>query len=492
MLNTENEEGQPGGGQEENASAEMNDPIRNSDDLEKEKRAARDFFAENNIGGVQFFIQSMSSLNFGHSPTPAGTGEKAPNRTYRLECPEDCSAFVECYKDSQYVVTALVLSAFELVRLSELPKLTDTLTELLPTAVPADAENPPARTAADPYVSIDTILLVIGGKRFVTKEGLQCLKLEKDPQQVLRNFWEQFPMLRGPVSKWLVQVCRSSKFRTAFDLYQLVVACSRVISLDFQDAKEQIFPLFYSDPSTTSLLANIVGNLYEDAALRQDLDNMILDWLCSSGVWLWRPACLACSFLMPVVNLGVLEPHLEKAVRKRLTRMTKSDSVFAAVLLGQSEYFRTLFAKLFGQAVQNAHDQKGRMDVAQTYLYLLRNCYYMVDSSQPELPLAMCDNVGQQRSLTPILRQIMSTFSLRRQLYAVLRAYLNEISRYPDSSWNFNHICAYFYNMARSAPECWQDVLRFLAECKNMLARRIYDQLFPLCQNLPQFPNSGS
>lgn len=181
-------------------------------------------------------------------------------------------------------------------------------------------------------------------------------------------------------------------------------------------------------------------------------------------------------------------PILEKTVRFHLARMSRDDSAFLAILLLQSEYFRTLLARLLCQMVQWAKGRAERLAVAQTYLYLLRDGYYLVNRRQPELPLAACDTSGQQRFLTPVLAAVLGQTSLRRQLNVILRAYLEELDRYRCSDQLFDHLCAYFYNMGSAAPEYRSDILGLLSSCRGSLAGRLRDRLLPLytpAQRLP-------
>lgn len=460
----------------EDCPLEDSKPISNSSDLEQEKqRIAQDFYAQGNIGTTQVFINSLGSMNWGAQQTQAAAAQPSSDQTYQLYTRKGCVGFVEQYKNSEHLAVAIVLSTFELVRLSDLSELKALLMEELPATELAEEDSVPS--IRDPYISIDTFLSAIGGEWFTNQDNQQCVGLGKHSQQALQTLWEQFPALRDPICKWLVHLCRVYKFRTAFDAYQIVCAFVRVISLDFEDARKRIFSRLYSCSDNTGLLGNIMCKLYGDIALRQEIERMLLGWLSSESSWLWRPACLACSFLMPELDQSQFSPPLKKALGRRLGRLTREDSAFMSVLLIQSEYFRAMLASLLGKTVQRADKRAARLMATQTYLYLLRGCYYLVDADWLELPLAACDTRQQQQSLVPVLREAMSQITLRKQLYAILRAYLEELSLYQCSQPLFNHLCAYFYNMAQSAPDYWTDILQFLNNCKGKLSQQIYERL---------------
>lgn len=448
-----------------------NEPIRSASDLEQEKRTAQEFFAQGNIGSYQIFVNQLGTLNMDSRHRQSVPTEEKPDQTYQLYIPKDCAEFVEHYKNSEYLAIAIVLSSFEAVRLSDLPELIEQLMSLLPAAGQEEEVSP----VQAPYISTNTVLSAIGGERFTTEEGQLYVGLGEHSRQTLQNFWEQFPILRDPICKWLVQVSRIYPFRTAFDASQMVGAFARVISMDFEDGCRRVFSRLYSNRDSAGLLGNTMCRLYEDRTLRPKLDDLLLSWLCSDGSWLWRPACLACVFLWPELDHDRFAPSLRYAVSKRLAQLKKGDCAFLAVLLMQSEYFRTLLSELLGQAVQRAEKRADGLAAAQTYLFLLRRCYYLVDDRCPELPLAVCDTKKQQQNLTPVLREVISLSALRRQLYAILRAYLKEMDQYPGSEQAFRHLCAYFLNMAIAEPDDRWDILQFLKECEGAVARRVYE-----------------
>ena len=467
---------------------EVNEPISTSSDLEQaKKRAAEAFYAQGNVGTTQIFVNQLGSMNLGPQLKPDASAKPPADQTYALDNRKDCTAFVERYQNSEHLAVAIVLSIFELVYLGDLPDLKEQLMEELPEAVPAGEDAAPL--ARNPYISVDTFLSVIGGEWFTSEEGRQYVGLGTRTQKALQNLWEQFPALRDPICRWMVRLCQNYKARTDFDAYQMVCAFARVVSIDFEDAQKRIFARLYSIQRNTGLLGNLVCKLYGEAGLEKKLEQLLQSWLSSGSNWLWQPACLACSFLMPKLDEQRLAPALEKTIRFRLVHMSRDDSTFLAILLLQSEYFRTLLARLLCQMVQRANGRAERLATAQTYLYLLRSGYYLVDRRQPELPLAACDTSEQQRFLTPVLAVVLGQTSLRRQQNVILRAYLEELDHYRCSDRLFDHLCAYFYNMGSAAPDYRSDILGLLSNCRGSLAQHLRERLLPLYTSAQRLPS---
>lgn len=254
---------------------EANEPIRSSDDLEEKKRTVHGLYAEGNLANTQIFIQSMSLTS------PLGPSQPEEGQSYALQVTKDCVAFVERYKSSEYLAVAILLSVFEVVRLNDLPDLVGPLLEYLP-AVPPEGGGASAQFG-DPYISMDKLLATVSGKCMIAEDGQQYVSLGASSQQTLQNLWMQFSALRSSISRWLIQSYKDYRYRTAFDTYQIVTAFARVISLDFADAKNRIFPRLCSDPSNAPLLGHILCKLYGDIHLRQNVDDILLEWFHSSG-----------------------------------------------------------------------------------------------------------------------------------------------------------------------------------------------------------------
>lgn len=467
---------------------EVNEPISSTSDLEQEKkRTVHEVNAHGNTAGTQIIIGHIDEMNFGPRQKRDAPAEPPASQTYSLHTRKGCTEFVEQHKNSEHLAVAIVLSVFELVCLGDLHDLKELLMEELPDAAPAGEET--ATPARNPYISVDTFLSAIGGEWVTSREGKQYVGLGENAQKAMQNLWEQFPALRDPICRWLVRLCRDYKARTAFDAYQMVCAFARVVALDFEDAQKRMFPRLYSRPENMGLLGNLVCKLYGEASLRGELEKLLRGWLGTRDSWLWRPACLACSFLMPGLDEKRFGSALAETVNYCLSRLTRNDSAFLAILMLQSEYFRSMLARLLGRRMRKADNHIERLAAAQTYLYLLRSCYYMVDAQHPELPLAACDTKEQQQALSPVLAEVMGQASLRKQLYAILRAYLKELDRYQYPDYLFNHLCAYFYNMTHALPSCWPDILEFLSGCRGRLGRRLFEHMLSMYRCSRQLPS---
>ena len=458
---------------------EDREEIDSSTELEKKKKITNTYNAEGNIGQTQIFIQTLSNLNMDYKQSSNEMSINQPLKKYNLCNPNECSEFVEKYKDSEFVIVAIVLCTFENVALGDLPDLQEKLINYLPKGeTESNEEGDGNYSRRNPYISLNTILSVIGGKRFITDGGQACVGLGENSKQALLNILELFPILRSSIATWLIHVNEVYKYRTTFGAYQIATAFARVISFDIADAEIRIFPKLCSRTENAGLLGIIMYKLYEDASLKEEIKIIIRNWIKSDSKWLWRPVCLAYSLLMQSTDHVSFESDLNSAINKRITYFNKSDMFFCASILLQSKPFRTMIAGAFHNACSKADTKEKRLDIANLYIYLIRRCYYLVNVSFIELPLVACDTNQQQKFLSQVIEQTMSDYHLRKQLYVILETYLKELSGYDFSVNVVNHIAAYFYNMTLSGLNYQKDVLYFLRNCENRASKQIYNRLY--------------
>ena len=455
-----------------------NETINKASDLEQEKRVKNKFDVKGNTAQQQIFIQNLNWSSQYQEQCAEKSDLKKTAKQYDLRNANECSEFVETYKNSEYLAAAIVLSTFEATALTDLPNLQEKLLEYLPAVeVVEESESGKRASFIDPYISINTIMAVIGGKRYIAEDGQICVGLGEDSRKALFHILEQFPLLRNAIVSWMVNVNDTYKYQTFFAAYQMTTAFSRIASFDMADAKKRIFLRLYANQKNAGLLGNLICKLYKDSETKEDAESILLQWVHSDSVWLWKPACLAYSILKEENVKIPFEPDLRRLLSEKLMRFNSYDWSYICFLSMQSKDIRSMLANVFSDVYENLKTREEKDLLTQKYINLVRRGYYRVDRSQMELPLVACDTKEQQECLTCIVSRAMSTFRLRRQLYVILEVYLKEISAYHFSDNMVNHVAAYFYNMASGDAAYAQDTLFFLSRCGGAVAQQIYMKL---------------
>ncbi len=455
-----------------------NEEVENSSDLEKNKKhIANEFNVEGNMAQAQVFIQNLNEVVSDRLKNGVSVSSKTQEKVYDLRDKQQCAEFVEKYGNSRYLAVAIILSIFEVVVLQDLPDLEELLIEYLPEPKESDKKNSLCYNWQNPYISMDKILSVMKGKQFLAEDGRTYIGLGENAEQVLRNILEQFPILRRSIIDWLILLYEIYQYKTNFDANQIVTAFARVISVNITDAKARIFPRLYTNPNNVGLLGNLAYRLYGDVAIKEEIEDIIICWIKSDSIWLWKAACMVYSFLMEddiIVSFGDI---LETVICKRFWNLQGNDLKFIVLLMLRSIHFRTLLAHVIQLVFYNAKSGEWKVQAGRIYVSLIGRGYYQVNASYPELPLVACDKNKQQQYLVPLIKQVMAVDSLRKQLYAILKAYMVKLSKYDFSQGMVNHIAAYFYIMASSNTAYRQDILYFLENCKNIVANRVYERL---------------
>lgn len=470
-------------GKEEELEQVESDIDEVDDEVElDEKKQENRFNVENNRA------QSMVNLNnlkgnvyIQYQNEEPEKSRSISSRKYDLRKPKDCIEFVETFKDSDYLALAIILSLFEAVPLGDLPELELKLLNYFPKSTEkrmAEEENANISQKAS-YVAVNTILNVIGGKRFKRSDDRQCVGLGEKSILVLANILEQFPVLRSIVIRWLIDINAGYKYQTTFESYQMVTAFVRIISLDFDDAERRIFSQLYTNPANAELLGVIGYRLYMAPELTDNARKMIALWVRTEYVWFWKSAYMAYFFIKENGMDFPYEKELCKVIRKKCFGFKRSDLVFIAALLVRSKHCRSIFARVLHDLYQSAGTREMQIASARIYINLIRQCYYQVNSSLAELPLVACDTKKQQEDISEIVGKVMSQYHVRRQLYFILKAYLKELSCYHVSERIMNHISAFFFNMMLYDTGNGDDVFFFLNSCQNKASAQIYKTLLP-------------
>lgn len=453
------------------------DNVDNAEDLAKEKRNINEFNVSDNNANVQIFIQNLDHWNTNITNTNTTKSESAEIIVYNLCVLDDCTKFIEKYKYSEYLAVAIVLSTFEIVSLRDLPSLKAMLFDQLPREEILESEVVEKfLSGQNPYISLNTIIKIISGEKYLVGKE-EYVGLGKDSKHALVNIWDQFPALHKSIISWLFHIIEINNHTSSYDTYLIGTAFERVISLDFTNAKNEIFPKLYLEQRNTGLLGIIGYKLYVNSKIKYEMQDVLIEWIKAYKMWLWRPTCLIYMYCMNNNDYFALEPALSKAILDKLTYLSKNDLRFIAMLIFKSKQFRMMIINIFGIQYKGAQKREERIKICRIYLNLVRYCYYLVDAGSVELPLVSCDTKEQQYILAPILSQIIYIYSLRKELYVILEAYIKEISNYKYTENVTKHLGAFFFNLGITGEVYKDDVINFLKGCNNKIAKQIYEYL---------------
>lgn len=443
-------------------------------ELEKGKNEFQSFEASGNYANLQIFVQNLNYESAQqYRKVPASEKTKKAAR-FDLKKPADCAEFVEEYRNGEYLALAIALAVFDIVTINDLPDMTEKLIDFLPVVEEVDEKGNLVRPHnKEPYLSLQSKLAVIGAGAFVRRDEQHCVGFGSESKQILNNIWIQFPVLRIPIISWLISINRSYQYKTEFDAQQIIQAFSRVIALDFANAKKEIFPRLYSRPENMLFLGTLACALLKNPAVKGDALCLVQAW-AESEKWPWKSALLAYAGLEAAEGYSEFKNLLQENIARHIGFFRESDIFFLSLALSCSVHARTMICEVLYQKLSDLASKKaGRDEIAEFYLMLVSCCYYRVNRKSPRLVLVACDTKEQQRLLTPVLAQVLSDRGNRKWLFSILELYLKEVSGYSAPEQLVKHTVAYFVNMVTSAPVYKEDISALLRRCSCSVAEEI-------------------
>lgn len=455
------------------------DEISTVEELEQKKREIKEYNAENNSAQNQIFIQDLGkgSLTFNYysdKMQPISSSASVKKR-YNLQEVQECIEFVETFKNSEYLVTVLLLGLFEAIDIAEFISFKEKLVSFLPAKMHYDMEGKQIQeTTENPYVALNSVLEVIGAKRFETEAGKQCVTLGDDSIVILNNILEQFPVLRSAVVKMMRAMLEDGYSNIFYD-YQIAMGMKRLYSLKIVTRNDSLFETLYRNSRCVKILSIFIYSLYQTD--EESAERILKYCLLGEIEWLWKCASLVYVLFGENKETFKYESDLQKMLVKKVRYMGKKELNFIADILVQSKCFRTMICSVFSEAYRKCGSRSEHRHLAQIYLYLVKNSYYRVNSLAVELPLVVCDTKQQQEYLENMLEIVIEEYQLREQIYAVLKAYLREVSHYEFSDKSVIHTAAFCYNLAAGTEYYLEDIKLVLEECHCKAANKVYNFL---------------
>lgn len=463
---------------DKNEEEELQDECIDSEKLEREKSEINKLNAENISAQNQTVIQSMrdSSItnNYYIQKDDVRIAKKTADKRYDLRDTKECINFVEKYADTEYFYTAFVLCVFDTVMLSDVSDIEEKLMNCL-TASALDAENEHETGESNRcFIALDSILDTIGAKKYQVTEEKLGIGFEKGRRDILLIILEQFPIMRKVLVSFLKEIGDDTRYSISFYSWQLASTISEMHSKKMINILDDLLPAFCQNTENAYLLGELLYKLYSTG--NENDANIIIDiWISSGNTWLWRAVYLTYAFMEENGRKAPFEIKMKKLFSKQIYYLNTEEIGYVSEILMQSVHFRTMVCEVFGEKYSRAQNTKKKRQVSQIYLNLIRQCYYRVDNYWMELPLVVCDTLRQQECLVEILEQIVLEYRLRKQWYAILKAYLKEIAQYQIPEKAEKHLAAYLYMGTLVGPDFREEIQDFLQGCQGKVAKRLID-----------------
>lgn len=398
-------------------------------------------------------------------------------KQYKLYERSECSEFVKEYKKSLHLACAISISFFEYVPVAYLQILSERLLKHFPETLDKNGNEDNSNT--NPFLSLDDILSAIGAQicmvAYASKfENLtvRCVHFAEQPDKVMENFWELFPMLRNEIISWLIEIYFLPQ-NNSFNAVRSICAIEKIIKFDFSDSISRLFEYLKSDKKNKHLLIGLFIILVKDETTRYNSCKILEEWSVSQN-WLWEiPLTVFAETSQDFSFIQKLRQTLYIKIRNSLDNNTDIQLICKEMLI--SPKLRTIIASVFDELFAEATTPHRKESVSLIYILTILKSYSFVNKKKITLPLVTFDSKQQAQKIKPIILNIISDFSLRQGLFIILEAYMDEIKNYDITLSLLNSLKSFFYILAKNNQRHYGDILRFLVQLqsKNKIAKDI-------------------
>ncbi len=466
---------------EDNLQDELNeDVVSESEDLQDASdliRGKKNNTEMNNTGNhaeYQVFIGNAylnGQSGFKRILESFGTNS-SKKKVFNLTEVSDCIDFIENRDNNESLILAIIISAFEIVPISEIPTLMTLLQDSMPNLIQDVADGEVRETYyGSTYISINSLLQTINGKLFETDEDQKCVGLSSEDSLLLVVIWEQFPKLRQSITNWLILIVDQEN-TNKLNAYQLTMAFKQLISLDPSDAKSRIIPRLCENEKNIGLLGALAFTLYKMPIMEKFAIELAAEWLDKNY---WKSYVVFVSYL----NINDLPPEIKSGFKKIITinliKGNKDSLLFFAMACSHSELINYLIIDVLNDLF--CGDKHNRDMALKSYLNLLRYAYYFVSNENKDLPLVIFSTKNDLERISIILNEIMSKYDYRKRLYIILKAYIKELSNYNYDERTYKRLVAYFIAISMVTDSICKDVIFYLERCNNDLADNLIDEI---------------
>ncbi len=425
-----------------------------------------------NIFNIDYMAGNILSIKDENNLTKA-------EKQYKLYERSECSEFVNKYKKSLHLAYAIAISLFEYVPVSDLQDLSERLLERLEDTLASNGEKD--RTYTTPFISLDYILSIIGAKTCIISyksrfENVteRCVCFDFHQKKIMENLWELFPMLRNEIISWLIEVDGAFKNNNSFSTDCFVRAMVNIIKFDFADSLNRLFPQLVSESKNRDLLIRLFIILTKDEKIKDNAYKVLKQWSCSLK-WLWEIPLFIYAENIPCCSF---ERDLKQTLQKKILESLEGNEwnlkLISAKMLSSLK-LRSMVSSIFEEEFLGCHDRQCKSSISLLYLLTVYESYTFLSKINMTLPLVAFDDVQQAYRIKPIIHYIINDFTLRRILFNILEAYIDQINCYDISDSLLKRIKSFFYVIAKDSQRSCSDILRFLSQLqrKNKTAKDI-------------------
>lgn len=291
-----------------------------------------------------------------------------------------------------------------------------------------------------------------------------CFLDESFSSRVRSWIWLLYPQLRDAILIWLLKLSKTDK-RFLCAMAQNGIA--EYATLDFEYALNQIFPYFNKkcNESEIATLSNILQSFYEKSVHIENIENMLLNWFGYENNDLWIVGLRLCAKGYAIRCQERMKSVLSKHIFDVNLRKNK-DYIYILNFAHRSEFISDQFIGVLDDKFSHSNYLAEKDETANIFIWFMIFDLLILDDNYPAILFAQCANEKTfRRKMRPILHYIMSKYSLRKQMYDVLEAF---VIKYQQFCSDWSKIERFFIEIAFTGKkEDFDKTIEWLHHCQK-------------------------
>lgn len=252
-----------------------------------------------------------------------------------------------------------------------------------------------------------------------------CFSDESLAMKIRNWLWTMYPQFRDAIIDWLIELSNINKW---FLCTTAQNGIAEYATIDFEYSLNKIFTRLYKKTNKSEIptLAFVIERLYEKNICKDNLENMLFDWLGYDNNDLWMVSFRLCA----KGYANKCKEKLSEVLNKHIFNPNFREDRYFIYIMGFAHRSKYISKKLIDVLHKQFEQQKLKYHkdrTAQIFLWLMLYDFFTTDEDYPNLIFVDCANTLELRKqIRPILQHILGDFQLRTKLHEILNAFFTE------------------------------------------------------------------
>lgn len=360
-----------------------------------------------------------------------GSSDNPSDEVILLVDEKSFEKYINRFKNTKKFLALIAIASLEKIEETNFEFVCNALKEHLDKVfLPTEDDKP----ADSPFESRTSLLNSTFSTHVVMKRNTHtglidtnciCFSDESLAMKIRNWLWTMYPQFRDAIIDWLIELSNINKW---FLCTTAQNGIAEYATIDFEYSLNKIFTRLYkkTNKSEISTLAFVIERLYEKNICKDNLENMLFDWLGYDNNDLWMVSFRLCA----KGYANKCKEKLSEVLNKHIFNPNFREDRYFIYIMGFAHRSKYISKKLIDVLRKQFEQQKLKYQkdrTAQIFLWLMLYDFFTTDEDYPNLIFVDCANTLELRKqIRPILQHILGDFQLRTKLHEILNAFFTE------------------------------------------------------------------